>query len=503
MSIDEDNIEELLEGMMKEAFEKEFEAVNPFDENISIEEAETQFKDIEDQIHTTEEVTQELDEKNSSLDNLDKVASEQKNDDLDNLDKQSNQDKDDFLEKLDKKLTNENASSLGILEQELDDDNYKFLDDKEGDNDNISEELDSEKVLNPKPTNSEIDIELPLYNESDTNLEGHKISFKAGDLKKARKKNIHKLDVSPENIEYMEYYSEDNIITDPVEELNEKFVNNDKNLDAESLEENLRDSLEYLDHKEDRKQIFKNFNSNKKKAKIEVGNATVLRDSDIERKPKTNSKANKQVFDDIIPDESLPVNSNDLNKNVQFNKKMDDGSTKNKTAMEIVKSNMLPITISLIILVSLVMVFNSYKSTLPNSNKTLVYELPTLSFSTFDESGSTPHNIKLNISVGVPSDQINLVDSDACYNTIYDTVSNLSYENFVSDNAQNELKKKIKNSLDVENEQDINYKIYISGIDVGAAYMLGTTVDTKADDEEQKKQSGQTMIDNLKGVSEE
>lgn len=401
MALDENNIEELfdenieqmLEDMINDTFDKEFENIDSFDENISIEEAESQLEEAQAEI-----------------------------------------------------------SPEVYIEKTL---------------------ADEEENLNNAHT--EINIELPIYNtEDDTYDKSSEVTFKAGEIKGANNESFKKY-ISPENIEYANFYDE----SDEAYETNkdEDIIDDETETEFESVSENIKSS-----------------------GALNKNNLQEENSNSIQTQPAKNlpNDSVSNLFKNISIDQTLPVNADDLYYSNNNNAKYQRKNNKNRSKSDIIKSNIVAIIIFFIVATGLIISFFDYDNIVATSNKTLVYELPTLSFSVFDEDGKTPHNVKLNVSVGVPAADMKLVDSAECYNIVYNTVSKMNYQYFASPNAQYELKKDIKTSLEEQDQDDLDYSVYISGIDVGKANLIGTTVDTKSDDENDKKESSEDMLNSIR-----
>lgn len=308
---------------------------------------------------------------------------------------------------------------------------------------------------------NKVNIDLPSY---ENDVISPEIAFKAGDIKNGDKNNAFKNQLSAENIEYLEYYDEDKKT-----DLNGLSKDESYNVDL---------SLEKINNNEG--------------ANTENQNNTPQEYDLLDG-----------LFGNLMIDKSLPSNADEFYYMNDKAHKSDKRFRKNRTKIQVLKDNMVGIIIFCIVVVGSVIAFIDYENLSQAYQKTLVYELPTFSFSVFDENGMTPHNIKLNVSVGVASSDIKLVDSTECYNIIYDTVTNMDYTYFASPNAQYELKKDIKQSLNEKDEDDINYRIYISGIDVDRVNIPGETVDTKADDQDDKKESSEDLLNSMRYNSDE
>lgn len=331
----------------------------------------------------------------------------------------------------------------------------------------INDEFSSETTSDEKKTNdnnsNKINISFPVYgNEENTNIkEPSEITFKAGEIKKAKKHDSLNNYISPENIEYADYY--------------------------DGLEEEIANDNEAVENKEDQSITEENT--------LEVEKQTVSQKSSNKNNA-SNSLNN--LFQSINLDESLPVNADDFHYLNNNQPKKQKQNNKNKSKLEFIKSNIIAIIIFCIVITGLVISFFDYESIITTYKKTLVYELPTLSFSTFDKDGTTPHNVKLNVSVGVLSSDMKLLDQSECYNIVYNTVSKMDYQYFSSPNAQYQLKKDIKDSLEAQDDDGINYKVYISGIDVGNTNLIGETIDTKSDNENNKKESSEDLLNSMR-----
>lgn len=335
---------------------------------------------------------------------------------------------------------------------------------------NIEPEVNNEKQESTEQKNinnkKAFNVKLETYEDEElSNVStSSEVTFKAGEIKDKNQSENFKSYISPENIEYMDYYNDDDDnLEDAEDEQNEEQI--------KDLTPNKNDNISTEKHEEIKSEKYNYY-------------------SDLD--------VLDGMFKEIVIDETLPSGSGDLYYVQSQSSNSSKKSKKNRTKIEVIKANVVGIIIFCIIAIGVFVSFLNYEGLKISSSKTLVYELPTLSFSVFDETGTVPHNVKLNVSVGVASSDMKLVDSAECYNIVYDTVTNMDYQYFESPNAQYELKKDIKKSLDEKDKDNIDYRVYISGIDVGKANLIGTTVDTKSDNEQNKKESSENLLNSMR-----
>lgn len=202
-----------------------------------------------------------------------------------------------------------------------------------------------------------------------------------------------------------------------------------------------------------------------------------------------------QSFDSILGDELLPEHEEGSVDTLQA--KIKTLTMKSKNNIEKSKIKVSQILIIFIVVVGIILMIVNYKKGAIVEDNTLLYELPTMSVNVMSTEYGAPHNVKLNMSLGINSNDMKALNTDECYNIVYSTVSNMTYEDLIAENAQYLIKSEVKDAFLEDSEDNLAVKVYVSGIDEGMSRVTGYTTSTQQDVSDKKMN---TILDR---VSEE
>ncbi len=178
---------------------------------------------------------------------------------------------------------------------------------------------------------------------------------------------------------------------------------------------------------------------------------------------------NKLKFDEIEVDDSLPIIGTESQDELNFQQKFLSMHDKNLDKLGKAKSHTLTILVSIILIVGTILVIvNLNKGEIVTDN-TLVFELPSVSTVIFSEDGSQSFNVKVDLSVGIKSSDSKNFNMEACYNVVYDIISNMTYEQFDNVEAQYIIKEEVIKEFAKRTNNEVEIKIYVSDLEVLSA----------------------------------
>ncbi len=183
-------------------------------------------------------------------------------------------------------------------------------------------------------------------------------------------------------------------------------------------------------------------------------------------------------FENIIADELLPESGDPQEDNLQ--QRLKSLSLKSRSKIEKNKITFTKVVIALIIIVGSILVILELKSD-PTSGKILIYELPKMTVNVFSEVDSLPRNVSVNVSIGVDENTIKNLNTDECYNIIFEVLSNMTFEQFNSVNVQYNIKNEVHNAFLEKSVEKMDVKVYVSGLDLGKFNMEGLSDDRNND----------------------
>lgn len=220
----------------------------------------------------------------------------------------------------------------------------------------------------------------------------------------------------------------------------------------------------------------------------ETSNKSDTENNPVKEKSENRSGKNgKRSIYDITGDESLPEYGGDMQES-RINSKLKQ-LQRRKAGSKKEKHKVAHILMAIIVVVGLILIFFTYKSSSKEEPKNLVMELPTFNINLYSESQKNYYNLKVNISLGLGTDDMKVADKNECYNIVYNTISNMDYDEVSNELGQAEIKEKISTALEEQTTTHIKAKVYISGSDLGMANVNGKTLDTNADVQTKKAQN--------------
>ncbi len=176
-------------------------------------------------------------------------------------------------------------------------------------------------------------------------------------------------------------------------------------------------------------------------------------------------------FESITADELLPESGDQPEET--FQQKLKSLSQKSRSKIEKKKITFSKVMITLICIVGFVLIMVELNTSPEGEKKYLIYELPRMTVNVFSEIDNLPRNITVDVSIGVDENSIKTLNTDECYNIVYDVLSNMTFEQYYSVNVQYNIKNEVMKGFKEKSAEQMDVKVYVSGLDLGKFNMEG------------------------------